>query len=135
MPAVPAFSRSRVVLFLGFAMAAASCSRSGDDGLQSPVAPGGSLTMTITTAGVSPKTLTVAAGSQVLFINNDVVAHEMFSDPHPEHMDCPELNQVGFLTPGQSRQSGNLNTPKTCGYHDHDDSLNSAFQGTITISN
>ena len=46
-------------------------------------------------------------------------SHEMFSDPHPEHTDCPEINQVGFLSPGQSRQTGNLNTVRTCGFHDH----------------
>ena len=44
----------------------------------------------------------------------------MNSDPHPEHTDCPELNQIGFLNPGQSRQSGNLNTARRCGLHDHE---------------
>jgi plastocyanin len=91
--------------------------------------------VTITASGVSPKNLTVSPGTQVTFVNNHSRNHNMASNPHPEHTDCTELNQVGFLTPGQSRQSGNLNTPKTCGYHDHDDALNSAFQGTITISN
>jgi hypothetical protein len=57
----------------------------------------------------------------------------MQSDPHPEHTDCPELAQVGFLTPGQSRTSGNLNTVRTCGYHDHDDFANTRFQGSIVI--
>jgi hypothetical protein len=62
----------------------------------------------------------VALGSQVTFVNNDVQIHDMLSDPHPEHTDCPELNQVGSLAPRQSKQSGNLNTAKTCGYHDHE---------------
>jgi hypothetical protein len=57
----------------------------------------------------------------------------MQSDPHPEHTDCPELGQVGFLTPGQSRTSGNLNTVRTCGYHDHDDFSNTRFWGNIVI--
>ena len=43
----------------------------------------------------------------------------MTSDPHPEHTDCPELNQIGFLNTGQSRPSGNLNTARRCGIHDH----------------
>ena len=89
--------------------------------------------MTITPTGVSPKTLTITAGGQVLFINNDVVAHEMYSDPHPEHTNCPELNQVGHLTPGQSRQTGNLNTIRTCGFHDHERPLNTSLQGSILI--
>jgi plastocyanin len=91
--------------------------------------------ITITSSGVSPRSLTVSVGTQVTFVNNDSQSHNMASDPHPEHTDCTELNQVGFLAAGQSRQTGNLNTAKTCGYHDHDNAFNSAFRGTITISN
>src|SRR4249920_425086 len=74
---------------------------------------------TITSRGVSPKSLTVSPGSQVTFINNDTGPHLMYSDPHPDHMDCPELNQVGALQQGQTRQTGNLNLTRTCGFHDH----------------
>jgi plastocyanin len=91
------------------------------------------VTITITRAGVSPKSLTVPLGTQVTFVNNDVIAHDMTSDPHPEHTDCPELNQVGFLQPGQSRQTGNLVTPRTCGFHDHDLPFNTSLQGSIVI--
>jgi plastocyanin len=75
----------------------------------------------------------VSAGTQVTFTNNDSVHHDMESDPHPEHTDCPEINQVGFLSPGQTRQTGNLNTKRVCGFHDHDDAQNSRWRGTITI--
>ena len=59
----------------------------------------------------------------------------MTSDPHPEHTDCPELNQVGHLEPGQQRDSGNLNvnTVRRCGFHDHINDTNRALQGAITI--
>jgi len=57
----------------------------------------------------------------------------MYSNPHPEHTDCPEINQVGHLDPGQSRQTGNLNVARTCGFHDHMNAENRALQGTITI--
>src|SRR5262245_52043633 len=80
-----------------------------------------------------PQTLTVARGAQVTFINNDNRAHEMNSDPHPEHSDCPELNQVGHLEPGQSRQTGNLTVARNCGFHDHLNDQNRALRGTITI--
>ena len=82
----------------------------------------------------------VAAGHAELFVaargtyfNRDGIDHDMTSDPHPEHNACPEINQVGFLVPGQSRQTGNMNTVRTCGYHDHDNPANTAVQGTITI--
>ena len=29
------------------------------------------------------------------------------------------MNDVGFMTPGQTKLTGNLNTVRTCGYHDH----------------
>ncbi|MEP7307868.1 MAG: hypothetical protein ABJA98_20380 [Acidobacteriota bacterium] len=88
---------------------------------------------TITSRGVSPKSITVTPGTQVTFINNDTGPHLMYSDPHPDHMDCPELNQVGALQQGQTRQSGNLNITRTCGFHDHDLPLNTGLQGSIII--
>ena len=57
----------------------------------------------------------------------------MDSDPHPEHTDCPELNQIGFLNPGQSRQSGNLNIARQCGMHDHQSPDTKSLWATITI--
>jgi plastocyanin len=94
--------------------------------------PGGS-TFTITSSGVSPRSVTVAAGSRVTFVNNDSRPHDMASNPHPEHSDCPVINDVGFLQPGQSRTTGNLNTARTCGFHDHGMPLNTSLQGTIVI--
>jgi plastocyanin len=90
--------------------------------------------VTISSAGVaSPKDLTVPPGSRVLFVNNDSRRHDMTSDPHPDHEDCPSLNQVGVLTTGQSRESGNLNVARTCGYHDHDNPDNTNVQGRIIV--
>jgi plastocyanin len=90
-------------------------------------------TITILRGGVSPKDITVGPGTQVTFVNSDTASHNVTSDPHPEHTDCPEINQVGFLNPNQIRQTGNLNTIRVCGYHDHDDAQNSKWKGTITI--
>jgi len=121
----------RVLVVLAAALTFA-CGGS-DNGGSTPTTPDTALTFTITSAGVSPKTLTVALGSQVTFVNNDKVSHQMFSDPHPEHTDCPEINFVGFLSPGQTRQTGNLNTVRTCGFHDHEQPLNTFLQGSILI--
>ena len=103
----------------------------------SPTAPTGpttaTTTITISNNAVSPQNITITRGSQVTFINNDSRTHDMESNPHPEHTDCPEINQVGFLSPGQRRQTGNMNTVRTCGYHDHDQDTVESLQGTITI--
>jgi len=64
---------------------------------------------------------------------NDRVFHEMQSDPHPEHTDCPEIGEVGPLSPGQTKQTGIFRIARTCGYHDHGQSENTALQGTIVI--
>ena len=58
-------------------------------------------TFTLTSAGVSPKELTVPLGTRVLFVNNDSRRHDMASDPHPEHDLCTEINSVGVLNPGR----------------------------------
>jgi plastocyanin len=91
-------------------------------------------TVTISGSGVvGPKELTVPPGSRVLFVNSHSRPHDVTSDPHPDHLDCPELNQVGVLNPGQSRESGNLVIVRTCGYHDHDDPNNVNLRGSIII--
>jgi len=122
----------RVLVALALGLAAIACSRS-DKVDSTPTAPSTLPTVTITSAGVNPKTLVVTAGNQVMFVNNDASPHQMSSDPHPDHTDCPELNQVGFLSPGQSRQTGNLITIRTCGFHDHGRPSNTSLQGSILI--
>ena len=110
----------------------ASCG-STDGPAPSPSPPGVGATINITSSGVTPKSLVVSAGVQVTFVNNDSRDHQMNSDPHPEHNDCPAINNVGFLVPGQSKQTGNLTEVRTCGFHDHMRPENASLRGTITI--
>jgi plastocyanin len=99
-----------------------------------PNPPANSYQITIGANGaVTPTELVVAPGTRVLFINNHTGSHDMTSDPHPEHTACPEINQVGLLQVGQSRETGNLVTVRTCGFHDHNDAANPALQGRIVI--
>jgi plastocyanin len=98
-----------------------------------PTPPTPGTTITITASGVSPQSIAVTPGARVTFVNNDTRNHEMNSNPHPAHGDCPEINQVGFLSPGQSRQTGNLNTVRTCGFHDHGLPSTASLQGMIVI--
>jgi plastocyanin len=97
---------------------------------------GNPLTATITIGSngtVSPSSVTIAPGGRVTFVNSHNQPHDMSSDPHPEHTQCPEINLAGFLTPGQSRTTGNLNTVRTCGFHDHNLPDNTNLQGRIII--
>jgi hypothetical protein len=90
-------------------------------------------TLVIMNNAICPQTIRVALGSQLTIVNQDSRTHEMTSDPHPEHTQCPELNQIGFLSTGGQRASGNLNTARTCGMHDHSDPDRASLKATITI--
>lgn len=91
-------------------------------------------TITIGSDGrVSPSTVTITAGGRVTFVNNHNRPHDMASDPHPSHEDCPPMDQVGFLSAGQTKTSGNFNTARRCGFHDHNEPTNAGLIGTIVI--
>ena len=110
------------------------CAACDDAPSSTPNNPSNPFTISISAGGlVSPKQLTVPPGTRVLFVNNQSRPHNMTSDPHPDHLDCPELNQVGLLNAGQSRESGNLVIVRTCGFHDHDDPDNVNLRGSIII--
>ena len=123
----------RLVAAGTIAALAMACGGSGTSPSTDGGPPVATSTITIANNAVSPANIIVSQGSQVTFTNNDRTAHDMESDPHPEHTDCPEINQVGFLNAGQSRQTGNLNTVRTCGFHDHDHPEIQALHGTIRI--
>ena len=97
-----------------------------------PTPPVPPTTVRITTTGMSPKSVDIALGSRVLFVNNDIREHTMGSDPHPDHTDCPVINQVGLLRPGEQRETGNFVALRGCGYHDHELPTDTSLQGTIT---
>ena len=90
-------------------------------------------TLVIMNGAICPQSITVTLGTQLRITNQDSQSHDMTSDPHPAHTDCPELNQIGTLNTGQSRASGNLNTARRCGMHDHGDPNNASLKATITI--
>jgi hypothetical protein len=55
----------------------------------------------------------------VTFVNNDVIPHDIFGGPDPARPDCHEIDAVGFLAPGQSRQTAPFPQARACDYHDH----------------
>jgi plastocyanin len=119
---------------------AAACGGGGN-----PTGPGPSTggpgpsgaTITISGTGtISPSSVTINSGESVTFVNNDMragVSHNMSSDPHPAHSDCPAINALGVISPGSSRLTNALTTSRTCGFHDHNDPDNASLKGTITV--
>ena len=119
----------RTIIVAAAMLAAAGC---GEEMATNPTDPP-CATITIANNTVSPNAVTVSPGCRVTFVNNDSRNHEMASDPHPEHTDCREINTVGVLSSGRSGQTSNLNTVRTCGFHDHQQDQVASLKGTITI--
>jgi plastocyanin len=90
-------------------------------------------TVTLTASGPSPVEIRIRVGGTVLFVNNDARPHAMSSDPVTTHTDCPAINDVGTLAPGQSRRTGPLTVARTCGFHDHMNEFDPTWKGRIII--
>jgi plastocyanin len=80
-----------------------------------------------------PYEASVAVGGRVTFVNGDDVPHDIQGGVDPDHRDCPEIDIVSFLTPGQSRATAPLTTVRTCDYHDHTEHDHHGFSGKIVI--
>ena len=108
----------------------------GSPGGPSPVtgSPGPSgATITIGNGAANPRSVQIAVGQSVTFVNNDNRSREMTSDPHPTHTDCPQLNAVGNIPAGATRLTNAFPTARVCGFHDHNDPDNPNLRGTIEI--
>jgi len=133
----PFVAATLVLAACGSSSSTPSSSSSGSSPTSPTTTPGTAVratTITIANGVASPKDIIVTRGAQVTFINNDNQSHNMTSNPHPEHTDCPEINSVGVLSAGQQRQTGNMVTNRTvCGFHDHDAPNAAGLQGSISI--
>lgn len=129
---------SRTALAVGAVVLLGACG-GGSDSPTSPSGGGGGTgasgaTITIGSNGaVSPAQVSVNVGQSVTFVNNDTRLHDMTSNPHPSHTDCPPMNAVGNLSPGQTKITNAFTTARSCGFHDHNLPQDTGLQGTITI--
>jgi hypothetical protein len=81
----------------------------------------------------APAEVTVAVGGRVTFVNENNRPHDITSDPLHLHTDCPPIIEVGFIQPGQTKQTGALNVARVCGFHDHMQETNSDLHGRIIV--
>jgi plastocyanin len=130
-----------MVVVIGFTgMIACGDSNDNDGGGGSPLVPSGSgagpsgATITIgSNSTVSPASVSITTGQSVTVVNNDTRAHEIASDPHPAHTNCPSINALGAIPAGTTRLTNAFTGTGSCGFHDHGDPNNNALKGTITI--
>jgi hypothetical protein len=121
----------------------ANCGGGGGDGYTSPPtspnppAGGGGNVAVITIRAdgtVDPKELRIGLRDQVRFVNQDTRAHQPQSNPHLMHTDCPAINQVGVVGPGESRTTGSFDVERACGFHDHMNPDTTGLGGTIRVA-
>jgi hypothetical protein len=78
-------------------------------------------TFVLTPGGVFPKRMVVQDGTRVRVVNKDTVSHRIESNTHPENDECPRINDLGVLQPGESKLTGNMVIElgiNACGFHD-----------------
>ena len=133
LPRVPALAVLAIILVAG------ACGGGGYSSPSTPSTPAttqpaaAGLTVTISATGVQPRSLQVPMGGVVTFVNNDTRTHQIMSNPNPTHTDCPSINDVSTLAPGQSRQTGAFTVTKACGYHDHMNPNDAGLQGMLLV--
>ena len=97
------------------------------------LSPSPTLTLTLSSAGVSPKESSVLGGSSVAIVNTDSAPHQLASNPDSQQADCPELNGPTLL-PGDAFIATIASRNATCGFIDSLNPTDSNFQGTITVT-
>lgn len=90
-------------------------------------------TITITSSGLSPREVRIPRSARVLFVNDDSRQHAVSSDPVNTHSDCPAVNEVGTLAPGERRTTGRLTDLRACGFHDHNNETDPTWKGRIIV--
>lgn len=102
----------------------------GGPGVSSSASPSSNQnTVTYSSTGFDPKTITIKMGQTVTWVNQDTNSLQVASSPHPTHTDYPPLNSVGTIEPGQM-SSFTFSTAGTFKYHDH---LNPQNWGEVIV--
>lgn len=89
--------------------------------------------LTLTDAGVDASELRIAVGERIEIVNSSSQTHQIQSNPHPVHDECPPINQPGRLGPGERGFTDPFSTAMTCGFHDHLNPFVAAFQGDVIV--
>jgi plastocyanin len=87
------------------------------------------LTVMILPTGMSPDEVSVAVGDRVGFMNHDTVPRHVAGGPDPARPECPEIDVVGRIMPGEIRATAPLPSARTCEYHVQ----STTFKGRIVI--
>ncbi len=87
------------------------------------------VTISMTDTGFTPSTVTVSAGTTVVFDNNGQGSHWPASAVHPTHQVLPGFDALRGLSTGE-QYSFTFTQKGTWGFHDH---LNPQFTGSVVV--
>ena len=88
--------------------------------------------VSLTAAGLTPATISIEAGTQLAWKNDDQAPHQVAADPHPLNDSIPGFDNGQLLQPGDSF-SFTFETPGTYTIHDHLNPLDPKWQGTVVV--
>jgi hypothetical protein len=107
----------------------------GNPGGPTPSPGGVAETISINSDGsIDKPDIRIEIGQSVRFTNNHTRMHQIQSNPHEQHTDCPPVNAFGQQNPGGSVVLGPFTQRGTCGYHDHIDATNRSLWGQIRVA-
>jgi hypothetical protein len=66
-------------------------------------------------------------------VNADRAGRDVSSGLDHNAFECPEVDVIGFLVPGQSRSTLVFEQAKTCRFHEHANVGVAAYQGRIVV--
>jgi plastocyanin len=121
------------LLFVGFLLTTGGCNYNPPSAPDSSVPGPEGAVISIGPSGLTPSAVTITSGQSVTFVNSDSVAHEIVSTPVPTYDDCPAVNRVTRLEPGQTMQTGALTIMRVCGVIDLLRASDPRWQGSITV--
>jgi hypothetical protein len=87
----------------------------------------------ISGSGVDPQVLHLNSPITVKFTNADKAAHRLEAAPELGYGDCPAMNQLGTLQPGQTGSVPLSGNAVICAYHDAAGPADVNFQGLIVL--
>lgn len=130
----PAACATAVAVVVFGTLGLGACGGTSSDTPTAPSTDGGvGATVVLTGNGAGTSAPRIGLGQRIRFTNNDSRPHQILSTPHGAHTDCPALNEIDLLSPGQSRDSGVLNVRRGCGFHDHLNPDDQRFRGQVLV--
>ncbi|MBI4033674.1 hypothetical protein HY379_01615 [Candidatus Saccharibacteria bacterium] len=100
--------------------------------LSPPPSPVPTGSVSITGSGFVPAVISVNAGDQLTWTNNDSVPHQVAADPHPAHDSIVDFDSSIALQPGDSL-SFFFETPGSFSLHDESNPSDTRYRLTVIV--